>query len=87
MLIEKCFILCSIKRIYYIFFFQRPMPPIDTSHNFMNGPTYYNQPPLNTVRHDFMQDLSKLDISWDNTARPMTDLQDKPHVSEFELRI
>lgn len=59
------------------------MPPIDTSHNFMNGPPYFSQPQLNAaVRHDFMPDISKMDISsWDNTARPMADLQDKQHVS------
>ncbi|KAJ8971528.1 hypothetical protein NQ317_016798 [Molorchus minor] len=60
-------------------FNKRPMPALDTSH-FINGPQYYNhQPPLNTVRHDFMPDITKLDLSWDNAARPIPELQDKQH--------
>ncbi|KAJ8935953.1 hypothetical protein NQ314_012575 [Rhamnusium bicolor] len=63
--------------------YSRQMPTLDTSH-FINGPPYYNhQPPLNTVRHDFMQDISKLDLSsWDNAARPIPEIQDKQHVSK-----
>ncbi|XP_023310968.1 ankyrin repeat domain-containing protein 17 isoform X5 [Anoplophora glabripennis] len=59
--------------------YSRQMPALDTSH-FINGPPYFNhQPPLNTVRHDFMQDNLKLDLSWDNAARPIPELQDKQH--------
>ncbi|KAJ8920471.1 hypothetical protein NQ315_005339 [Exocentrus adspersus] len=62
--------------------YSRQMPALDTSH-FINGPPYFNhQPPLNAVRHDFMQDNLKLDLSWDNAARPIPDLQDKQHVSK-----
>lgn len=61
------------------------MPTLDTTHNFMNGPQYFNQPPMNAVRHDFMQDISKLDLSsWENTPRPISELQDKQHVSRLE---
>ncbi|XP_050507031.1 ankyrin repeat domain-containing protein 17-like isoform X3 [Diabrotica virgifera virgifera] len=55
------------------------MPPLDTSHGFINGPQYYNQPQINAVHREFIQDISKLDLSsWDNTPRPIPELQDKP---------
>lgn len=59
------------------------MPPLETPHNFMTGPPYYNQPPLNAVRHEFIPEISKLDnISWgDNAPRQMAELQEKQHVS------
>ncbi|KAL1505978.1 hypothetical protein ABEB36_005419 [Hypothenemus hampei] len=55
--------------------FRRPLH-ID---NFMNGPHFFNhQPPIPNLRQEFIPDMPKLDLSWDNT-RPMSDLQDKPH--------
>lgn len=64
------------------------MPQMDTPpHNYMNGPAYFNQQPLNAVRHEFMPEISKLDnISWgDNAPRQMAELQEKQHVSVFYL--
>ncbi|XP_066252742.1 ankyrin repeat domain-containing protein 17 isoform X3 [Euwallacea similis] len=55
--------------------FARPLP----MDNFMNGPHYFShQPPMPNLRQDFIPDMPKLDISWDN-ARPISDLQDKQH--------
>lgn len=61
------------------------MPQLDTPHNYMNGPPYFNQPQLNTVRHEYMPEISKMDqIAWgDNTTRQMAELQEKQHVSIF----
>ncbi|KAJ8954976.1 hypothetical protein NQ318_000407 [Aromia moschata] len=64
--------------------YTRPIPALDTSH-FINGPQYFNhQPPLNTVRHDFMQDISKLDLSsWDNATRPIPSFKINSIVKRF----
>lgn len=62
------------------------MPQLDTTHNYMNGPAYFNQPPMNAVRHEFMPEINKLDnMPWgDNSApRQMAELQEKHHVSYF----
>ncbi|XP_050294137.1 ankyrin repeat and KH domain-containing protein 1-like isoform X2 [Anthonomus grandis grandis] len=45
--------------------------------NFMNAPPYFNHQ-IPNLRQEFIPDMSKLDLTWEN-ARPMTDLQDKPH--------
>ncbi|CAG9861269.1 unnamed protein product [Phyllotreta striolata] len=60
--------------------YTRQMSTLEGPHHFMNGPQYFNQPPLNAVRNDFMQDIPKLDLSsWDNAPRPIPELQDKQH--------
>lgn len=61
------------------------MPQLETPHNYMNGPPYFNQPPLNPVRHEFIPEMSKLDnISWgENAPRQMAELQEKQLVSSI----
>nr|XP_023030075.1 ankyrin repeat domain-containing protein 17-like [Leptinotarsa decemlineata] len=60
--------------------YSRPMPTMDNSHSYMNGPPFFNQPQMNPVRQEFMPDITKLDLSsWDNTPRQLPDLQDKQH--------